>query len=210
MNRRGSTTFTLVLFVASAAIFVGIMLLLGWWIMPPSSRQENTASTVLLAEPATSLGAQAKKPQQTKSANPVQKNKVRIYFTPDGIKLQAQEMDPPTMEPYRRLHWVLDELLRGPQGGSLQSPLPKNVKLRAAYLMQNTAVVDLSDEMYSERLGGTMTECLCIAAIVNTVVDNVDGVRNVRLMINGQAAQTLWGDVDISTPLASDPSLVVE
>ena len=117
---------------------------------------------------------------------------------------------PQQMEPYRRLRFVLGELLRGPQGGSLQSPIPKNVQLKATYLMQDTAVVDLTDDMFSDRLGGAMTEWLCVAAIVNTVVDNVEGVHRVRLMVNGQTVQTLWGDVDISAPLSGDPSLIME
>jgi len=209
MRRHGGTTLILVLFVAGVAVFIGIMLLLGWWIQPPSARQANDVNSILLPnEPATPKGTQNKK---TLTSTPAKKNEMRIYFTPDGLKLQAQVFpETKAMEPYRRLHAVLEELLRGPQSGTLQSPIPKNVQLKAAYLMQDTAVVDLSDDIYSERLGGTMTEWLCVAAIVNTVVDNVEGVHRVRLMINGQAAQTLWGDLDISAPFAGDPSLIVE
>ena len=141
MKRQGGTTLILVLFLAGITVFIGVMLLLGWWIQPPSARQANSVNSILLPDDSTTpRGTQSKKPL---TISPVRKNEVRIYFTPDGLKLQAQVMQlPQQMEPYRRLHFVLGELLRGPQGGTLQSPIPKNVQLKAAYLMQDTAVVE--------------------------------------------------------------------
>lgn len=205
MNDRGRITLVVALFLAGVGLFTGVMLLLGWWIQPPSTRQSGPISPLLESAPSASSSRKIGAPDTAR------RREVRIYFTPDGLKLQAQIIQlSQNLEPYKRLRFVLNELLHGPQGGLLQPPIPAQTRLRAAYLAQDTAVVDVSDDILSGRLGGPMAEWLCVSAIVNTVVDNVEGVRKVRLMVNGQTVTTLWGDVDLTTPLLPDSTLAVE
>lgn len=135
---------------------------------------------------------------------------VRVYLTQDGCSLRAQEMDPRFgQSPNERLRFLLDQLLSGVPAPGLAPTVPRGVALRGAYILENRAVVDLGAAIAEQPLGGAMSELLCIYAIVNTVVENLPGVEEVQLLIDGKRRRTLWGEADIYSPLANHPALIM-
>jgi germination protein M len=135
-------------------------------------------------------------------------NQFRFFFTDDGIKLHPQvaEMTPPDGQD--RLRYVLEEFLKGPASDALKSPLPQGVELRGAYMIGDMAVVDFTDPIVKKPVGGTSSELLCVYSIVNTIIENVNGTRTVRILVEGQPRPVLWEQVDISGGLSKDVSLI--
>jgi hypothetical protein len=137
------------------------------------------------------------------------RNQVRIFFTTDGRSLEPQVMHlPRSLTPQEKLRFVLEELLRGPSTDYFLSPIPAGTTLRGAYIKERTAIVDLDGAVRDRPIGGVMSEWLCVGAIVDTVLENVDAVDNVRFLINGQSVDTLWGDIDMTGAFAADVSLI--
>ena len=179
--------------------------LFGYRTMP--ARRPQAGNGVRAAVPVAGQDSQAGT-EGGYTAPPVEENQVRVFFTPDGVKLQAQVIDlPQAMSTHERLRFAMEELLRGPTGGKLKSAVPEGVQLRAAFIRDDTAVVDLSAAA-TRSLGGPMAEALCAYAVVNTAALNLAGVKAARILIDGQAVAVLWEQVDLTGPLAPDLSLI--
>ncbi|MBN1868688.1 GerMN domain-containing protein [Candidatus Sumerlaeota bacterium] len=135
---------------------------------------------------------------------------VRVLFTADGLTLTPQviRLPKPLLDANARLRFVMTELLRGPSTDLLSSAVPSGVELLGAYIVGDTAIVDLSAPLKEKRLGGPMAEMLCAYAIVNTVLENVDSVVRVRILVQGRSVETLWSDVDLSAPLGANLALL--
>jgi len=65
-------------------------------------------------------------------------------------------------------------------------------------LNDGVAVLDLS--LDSPSFGST-EEVTIVAALVDTVLQNVADTTRVRLLVNGEPAETLGGHVDLTRPL---------
>jgi len=207
--RDSHTGLAIVLFFMGALVFAGTMALLGVWLRGPAGSGSNESDL----PPALASGASGGSgdgPIQVGRAA-ARRNEFRIFFTSDGLKLdpQVRRAEGKTIsEPHQRLRFVLHELLLGPPGDALHSPVPANTELRGAFIVKDTAVVDLSGEIVKHPQGGPMAELLCAYAIVNTVVENVEGIAEVRILIDGESVPVLWDQVDLSGPLAEDVSVV--
>ncbi len=103
---------------------------------------------------------------------------------------------------------IVEALISGPASG-LTRTIPEGTELRAVYLgPERTAYVDLTGEVSSNHPGGVRTELMTVYSIVNTLILNVSGVDRVKLLIDGQEADTLAGHIDIRFPLTADMLLV--
>jgi len=102
---------------------------------------------------------------------------------------------------------IIDALIRGPSSGLVRT-IPATTELRAIYIDDKTAYVDLTREVAASYPGGILSELMTIYSIVNTLVLNVDGVDQVKILIAGQEAETLSGHIDIRFPLNADMLLI--
>jgi len=103
---------------------------------------------------------------------------------------------------------IIEELINGPTA-DLTRTIPEGVKLRAVYLTpDHTAYVDLTAAISTDHPGGVRTELMTVYSIVNTLILNVSAVDRVKLLIEGQEADTLAGHIDIRFPLKADMLLV--
>ncbi len=102
---------------------------------------------------------------------------------------------------------IVAELIRGP--GSAGGPaLPRETKLRELFILrEGLAVVDFTKEVSSNHPGGITQELASVYSIVNSLTQNVAGIKNVQILIEGTDAETLAGHVDISRPIAEDLSM---
>lgn len=110
--------------------------------------------------------------------------------------------------PQQDMAAVLDRYFQGPPcDGQVQAFL-EHSSLRALYMVGSEAVVDLTGPVRSG--GGSATETARVYGIVETLVRNFPQVKTVRILVDGQEADTLLGHLDLSRPLVSEPRLLVK
>lgn len=128
--------------------------------------------------------------------------RVTLFFpgSEDG-KLRSEERD--IAKPVGGnafLKALFAELKRGPQRSGLLAPLPEKIQLRNAFLLSDgLAVLDLAVD--SGLSFGSNEEMTIIAALVDTTLQNVADTNRVRILVNGEPAETLGGHVDLTRPL---------
>jgi germination protein M len=99
------------------------------------------------------------------------------------------------------LRAIFTELQRGPTRAGLVAALPAKMQLRNAFLLpEGTAVLDLAMDA-SLAFGGD-EELSIVAALVDSTLQNVADTTHVRILVNGEPAETLDGHVDLTRPLA--------
>jgi len=103
---------------------------------------------------------------------------------------------------------IVEALIQGPSGSSV-NPVPGKTALRAVYLdRKGIAYVDLTASVKENHPGGVRAEMMTVYSIVNTLILNVSPVERVKLLLDGQEADTLAGHIDIRYPLKADMLLV--
>ncbi len=85
----------------------------------------------------------------------------------------------------------------------------RDVKLRAFYLdSQSTAYVDLTAGQQKEIRASAWEEQLAIYAMVNTLMQNFEEIRQVAFLMDGREAQSLAGHMDLSRKYGKRMDLV--
>ena len=69
--------------------------------------------------------------------------------------------------------------------------------------------VDFARNLVDQHPGGSWGELLTVQALANTVATNFPHYRQVRILIDGAAVDTLKGHLDLRQPLNPDFSLVL-
>jgi spore germination protein GerM len=96
---------------------------------------------------------------------------------------------------------LVEALAAGPRGDGAPV-LPKDTRLRGAYVGKDgLALLDLEPWPEGTELGGASGELLAVFALVQTITQNVPGIRSVQLLVGGEERETLAGHVKISEPL---------
>lgn len=98
---------------------------------------------------------------------------------------------------------LMDALILGPQKPGGQT-LPEGARVRAFFITGGTAYVDFVAEAFSKHPGGVEMELLTIYSIVNTLVVNVEAIREVKILIGGQEQLTLAGHIDLQHSFIAD------
>ena len=137
--------------------------------------------------------------------------RVTLYFPDqDGMLLHTEERDIP--KPTRGaafLQALFAELQRGPTREGLIAVIPPKMQLRNAFLLpEGEVVLDLA--MDSALTFGSDEELTIVGALVDTTLHNVAETSRVRILVNGEPAETLGGHVDLTRPLLFLKSIVAE
>ncbi len=136
---------------------------------------------------------------------------VQLYFEgPDALlgaeprTLQLAESDEAAIAP------VLNELIKGPKTPMKGRGFPADAVLRGAYLLpEGTAIVDVGGATLAAGWNtGSHAEMMALHAVAHTVAANFRSARRVRLLVNGQPAETLGGHIRIDHPFVPDSSLL--
>lgn len=99
---------------------------------------------------------------------------------------------------------IMTALLDGPQKGAAPI-LPREAGLRSFHILDDgVAYVDFNRGSFDHHPKGVESESLSIFSIVNSLVYNVEGVRSVKILIDGQEAFTLAGHIDLSQPFQAN------
>lgn len=138
---------------------------------------------------------------------------VYLYFMePGGRYLTGEIRDlassDDTLEFCRK---ILDRLIKGPAGkpsNALMPVLNPDTRILGVYIDEETVYVDLSSKAGLSYAGGVRSELLSVYSIVNTLVLNVDGITRVKILLDGNEAETFAGHIDIGYPLNAHMLLV--
>ena len=94
--------------------------------------------------------------------------------------------------------------------GPEEPALPKGTKVLGVRLgTSGLAVADFSRELVDNFPGGSQTEQLLLASIVNTLTQ-FRSVRRVVITVEGKSVDSIGGHIDLEEPLTRDMSLVVQ
>lgn len=133
--------------------------------------------------------------------------------TPTDANVQAQmfwlaappsaSVEPTTIElplsadPVERSKQLLNTLItRAP--APERRTLPPEATLLAFYIQPDgTAIADFSDEVTSGMASGILSEQLAVSSIAQTLGANMTGIRQLKILIHGQEAETLAGHLDL-------------
>ena len=143
--------------------------------------------------------------------NKVAMRTVALYFESPDMLLVAERRD--VALPENRagaLAIVVRELFKGSANAAVPRLFPADTVVRGAFLLpEGIAFVDLGGPTLTQGWGtGSHEELMATYSLVQTVVANFPEVRRVRMLVNGQPAETLAGHVSLARALAPMPSLV--
>jgi hypothetical protein len=145
--------------------------------------------------------------------------------TPTDVKVQAQmywisaaspaSLEPTTIQlplsadPVERSKQLINALIsRAPSPE--KSTLPAEASLLAFYIQPDrTAIADFSDEIASAMPSGILSEQLAVQSITLTLGANLTGIRQLKILVHGQEAETLAGHLDLYGlfPVPSPPGV---
>ncbi len=133
---------------------------------------------------------------------PTESVRVTLFFADSAEgKLHPEERDiakPAGAGAYLRA--LFEELARGPARPGLIGVIPQRIQLRNGFLMPaGEVVLDLSVD--SSLSCGSEEELSIVAALVDTTLQNVANTQRVRVLVNGEPAESLGGHVDLTRPL---------
>ena len=158
-----------------------------------------------------SCGKKETRAEAITRTNAVSMKPVSLYFEgPDLLLWSEVRQLPVPANDAAAVSVVVNELLKGSANTAVARPFPADATLRAAYLLPDgNAIIDLGGPTLSGGWNaGSHQEMMAVYAMVQTIASNFPQVRRVRLLINGEPAETLAGHIALSHPLAPLPALV--
>ena len=124
--------------------------------------------------------------------------KAQIFWGAGADAIAPFEVQLPlSADPVERSKQLLRELISNPPTPD-QRVLPADTTLLGFYILPNgTVVADFSDALESEMPSGILSEKLAVDSIARTLESNVTGLRRLKILIHGQEADTMAGNVDL-------------
>jgi len=129
------------------------------------------------------------------------KVKAKIFWAsktqPGAVEPVEVEL-PLSADPVQRARQVINALIATPPSAD-QRVLPADVTLLEFYLLADgTAIADFSGALAATTPSGILSEQAAVEAIARTLEANVENIRRLKILINGQEAETLAGHVDLT------------
>lgn len=138
-------------------------------------------------------------------SEPKQLREVVLYFgSPDGGFLVAEGRQiADCLTEADCLRGTVQALVDGPVT-DLVAVLPAHAQIRDVSASGGTATVDFSRELVSGHPGGSVSELLSVYGLADTLAENFPHLRQVRILVEGEPAETLKGHVDLREPVQAD------
>lgn len=147
---------------------------------------------------------------QSTPLQPGGREKIFLYYADPGSRYLVAEQRVISAEddPVAKARHIFSELARGPLTKLLPT-IPLASHVRGLYIMEpQTAVVDVTLEMWQQLPGGIRTEELAIFSIVNSLVLNVEAIKQVRFLTEGTTPSHQSGHFDLNQAFAANMLLI--
>lgn len=130
------------------------------------------------------------KPKNTVTIQVYEPNKTATYLV--GKPVEVTVSDKPEQDIMNAIleQWKKDKL----------PLLSETAEINRIDVKDGVATVDIKKESLKGMSGGSTTEQLAVASIVNTLTDDKT-IQEVQFLLDGKKVETLNGHVDISKPL---------
>lgn len=102
---------------------------------------------------------------------------------------------------------AIELLAAGTKNVDLVSVIPPGTKLRHISIKDNIAYVDFNDKLAKNNTGGSASEILLVAAIVNTLTE-FHNIQKVQILVEGKKIDTISGHMDIGEPLSRSEKII--
>lgn len=183
-----------------------------WRKSPTWIRKALLQSVIMALTTASACYAHAAEPERMAIGEaPLQQASAILYFTDASARALMPErlILPPDSAPQDAGRAIVEALVKGPRDGSLSPSLPAGVAVKGFYITPGrTAVVDLDSAARDRLPGGVMTETLSVFSIVNSLILNISDIEQVKVIFDGQEAQTFAGHIDLESPLKANILLI--
>lgn len=161
-------------------------------------------------------GGCKKEPAKPLTPNLAAENKVAVravslYYEAPTMLLAPERRDLALPQnPAGAMSIVVRELFKGSTNPSLPRLFPADTTVRATFLLPDgTAFVDLGGPTLTQGWGsGSHQELMAAYSVVQTLTVNFPEVKRVRILINGEPAETLAGHLNLARALGPMPALV--
>ncbi|HYM62101.1 MAG TPA: GerMN domain-containing protein [Thermoanaerobaculia bacterium] len=143
--------------------------------------------------------------------NKVALRQVVLYYESADFLLAPERRNVPLPEnPAGAVPVVLRELVKGPATPDAVRVLPPDTVLRGAYLLpEGTVIVDLGGTTLMDGWHtGSHEELMAVYSVIETVTANFPQAKRVRLLINGEPAETMAGHISLAKSLPRSAALV--
>jgi Sporulation and spore germination len=136
-------------------------------------------------------------PISTPTDVPVQARMFWLSAAPAATLEPVVIQIPLSADPVERSKQLLNALIsRAP--APEKRTLPAEAILLAFYIQRDgTAIADFSDEIASGMPSGILSEQLAVQSIAQTLGANVNGIRQLKILVHGQGAETFAGHLDL-------------
>lgn len=135
---------------------------------------------------------------------------VTVYYVKstatESYLVPVRQRIPVDVEPMRG---SLDALIRGPSPESgLERTIPQGTKVRSLEVKDDLAIIDFSQELITNFVGGSWNEALLVGSIVNTLTE-FPGITRCQILIEGERQGSIGGHIGIDTPQERATELTV-
>lgn len=144
-------------------------------------------------------------PTVNDQAEPTGLRDVVLYFgDPAGVVLLAETREISGCQDGQAcLETTLQALIDGPIG-DLVPVLPAQTRILSITEQDGLATVDFSRELISGHPGGSVSEIFTAYGLVNTLAENFPHIRQLRILVEGEAVISLKGHIDLRQPISAD------
>lgn len=137
---------------------------------------------------------------------------VTLFFPDESLRVapETRSLALPEIET-SALTVLTNEVLRGLSERWPQSFVPEGTTVRAAYRLENTAIIDIEAPALTDGwTTGSQSEILAIQSVVHSITTNFKGIDSVQILVNGGETPTFAGHIDLSKPLRADQKLLAQ
>ena len=120
-----------------------------------------------------------------------------IAYDNDAVFRKEQVSLPLPPERTERAREVLRALLAEYTQKPSPHPLAEGSDVREVFLVDDLAIIDLNPIVADKHRSGAFVETLTLTSMVETLAQNVPGIRRVRFLVDGKERETLAGHADL-------------
>jgi spore germination protein GerM len=125
---------------------------------------------------------------------------VRIFYPFEGNLVMEERKVKRQVNTLAVSGTVLEEFLKGPSKG--KSDIPQGTRVLGIYSGSDRVLyVDLSDEFRRNFQGDASTEFLLLKGLYESIISNVQGIDDVKVIIEGKETESIGGHLYTLYPL---------